>query len=1216
MSKGKRLLTILLVIFCISALLAFVSCQKDDDNSVDSSSQSSSEIDGDSSSSGDSSSTGDSSSSSTVDPEPIDAVLIDEIPQSAIKTIATAGDKTAKASWVVEYTQDGIKFVAYVEDNTIFAEGDNMFANDGIELLISKVQRVKGYSDGAISVSVDVNGEITVKNLKTKATVVDSGVTAEADNFTLDNQTIAGYMLTVTVPYAQTEVTYENKDLAVVFGLTNANDAITLTSVYDKTFGADDQNVHTFVAVGENGTFSANPYVQFGMTWGTVNDVLVASSVWNIDGDDGTADATISSSSVDNKDNLIYMRNSNSLNYYMEAKFSVTALLNSEKWGKFGLTVTSEDGANGFFYYVDAAAAEGTAINENSIRLGYNNRAGVGAWAGNWQDIGAISGENVTSAAYQNNNYVTLGVYRQNGVFKLYVNGTYVKTVSCGIGHEEDAYVGIASFNITMSVKDYTITTDAEDLADKKIVQQSIDYLFIGDSYIDTAFWYTWKNTFGSLKAANEGVGGTQTAYWINMINTLQVKYSTKNVIMHIGVNDIDNGASVVDTANNIGKLFTMLSEAFPNVNIYYAGLAHNMMFPQYWGAYDQVNAAVSAVASTNEKLNFIDMNAIITANSEGNTYQWFAPDGLHYGLDGYAAFDKAICEAIGVEREVANYGMGSVTVDGAPAYSYSSGWKFEENGIIHNTGKYESQLYFSDIYAADFYAEVKISIAGTNYPDDLPKAGLAFRSQKGMWFWYIDLAKAANNNGTYYNNGWAQVVARPEVAKKDWQWPGCWSALNWIYNNQYPNEYPNGVSFDYNTDHSYITLAIAKVGKDAWFISDGKVVNVLNGIFETDEKVAASVVNFNMDMYVKDAVTITNATDLRAKLDSFKIYDRTKTIDGDMSDWTDDELANAHVIPATDGREIKVYATLADDGVYLFYDAIHNSYVSNLGDWWLNTNVEFRLDPDGKQRFASANGQGSFWTFAAAAVTDFKFVTVTENGKQHTRAEVFVSYAMIDGFDRDAASINAGFAWKTGGETGSLWDSGDFWYVAEADPGVRSIVITKKGIAKTNAALRTIDGDAADWADDTFIDFSTTGDFSAIGFGQYSAFLGNDGLYMFYKINASSLNVGTTFIGGDWWRNVNLEIMATANMAHSRLMVYGGKLYHTGWVTDAAMTYTHTDSGDTWYVEIFVENSKLIGVTADTQSVEILVGGQLHPFGWRQLVWVGENTPVTINKK
>ena len=1194
MSKGKRLLTILLVIFCISALLAFVSCQKDDDNSVDSSSQSSSEIDGDSSGSEDSSSTGDSSSSSTVEPEPIDAVLIDEIPKSAIKTIATAGDKAAKASWVVEYMQDGIKFVAYVEDDTIFADGDNMFANDGIELLISKVQRVKGYSDGAISVSVDVNGAMTVKNLKTSTTVADSGVTAEAVNFTLDNQTIAGYMLTVTVPYAQTEVTYENKDLAVVFGLTNANDAITLTSVYDKTFGADNQNVHTFVAVGENGTFSANPYVQFGMTWGTVNDVLVASSVWNIDGDDGSAEAHISSSDVDNKDNVIYMRNSNTLNYYMEAKFSVTALLNGEKWGKFGITVTSEDGANGFFYYVDAAAKEGTAINENSIRLGYNNRAGVGAWASNWQDIGAISGENLTSAVYQNNNYVTLGVYRQNGVFKLYVNGTYVKTVSCGIGHEEDAYVGIASFNITMNVKDYTITTDAEDLADKKIVQQSIDYLFIGDSYIDTAFWYTWENTFGSLKAANEGVGGTQTAYWLDMVNTLEVKYKTKNVIMHIGVNDIDNGASVVDTANNIGKLFTRLSEVFPNVNIYYAGLAHNMMFPQYWGAYDQVNAAVSAVASTNEKLNFIDMNAIITANSEGNTYQWFAPDGLHYGLDGYAAFDKAICNAIGVEREVANYGMGSVTVDGAPAYSYSSGWKFEENGIIHNTGKYESQLYFSDIYAADFYAEAKISIAGTNHPDDLPKAGLAFRSQKGLWFWFIDLAKVANNNGEYYNNGWSQVVLRPEVAKKDWQWAGCWSEFNWIYNNQYLSAYPNGVSFDYNTDHSYITLAIAKVGKDVWFISEGKVVNVLRGIFETDEKVAASVVNFNMDMYVKDAVTITNATDLRAKLDSLQIYEQTKTVDGDMSDWTEEQLTNPVVIPATDGREVKVYATLASDGLYLFYDVIHNNYVSNLGEWFNNTNIEFRL-PDGKQRFASANGQTSRWTFdATATITDFKFVTVTENGKHHTKVEVFISYSMIENFDRDATSMNAGFAWKTGGETGSAWAGGDFWYVPEADPVMRNIIVTRNGI-KT-ATLRTIDGDAVDWANSTFSDFGC-------GNGQYSAFLGADGLYAFYKLSAPSIAVSNANVEGNWWQNVNLEFFGNANTHAAKIMLFNGKLYHTGYVTDAAMKYTHTDDGDTLYIEFFVANEHLININSESESVTVDIGGQLHPNGWRDFM-------------
>lgn len=79
MSKGKRLLTILLVVFCISALFAFVSCGIGDKDSVDSSLQSSSEINDDSSSSGGS---GDSSGSSgTEQPdEPIDAVFLEEIP--------------------------------------------------------------------------------------------------------------------------------------------------------------------------------------------------------------------------------------------------------------------------------------------------------------------------------------------------------------------------------------------------------------------------------------------------------------------------------------------------------------------------------------------------------------------------------------------------------------------------------------------------------------------------------------------------------------------------------------------------------------------------------------------------------------------------------------------------------------------------------------------------------------------------------------------------------------------------------------------------------------------------------------------------------------------------------------------------------------------------------------------------------------------------------
>ena len=80
------------------------------------------------------------------------------------------------------------------------------------------------------------------------------------------------------------------------------------------------------------------------------------------------------------------------------------------------------------------------------------------------------------------------------------------------------------------------------------------------------------------------------------------------------------------------------------------------------------------------------------------------------------------------------------------------------------------------------------------------------------------------------------------DTIKRDWDWGGCFGAYQWTYNNQYPDKYANGVSYDYKTDGSFKTMAIAKVGADLWFIADGKVVNCLIGVMGADTKAAVSV--------------------------------------------------------------------------------------------------------------------------------------------------------------------------------------------------------------------------------------------------------------------------------------------------------------------------------------------------------------------------------------
>ena len=76
---------------------------------------------------------------------------------------------------------------------------------------------------------------------------------------------------------------------------------------------------------------------------------------------------------------------------------------------------------------------------------------------------------------------MTLGIYRQGSAYKLYANGEFISMISSDIGEDEEAYVGLASFNITMKVKDYSLETDPNNLGDYEIVVEEKDYLFVGD---------------------------------------------------------------------------------------------------------------------------------------------------------------------------------------------------------------------------------------------------------------------------------------------------------------------------------------------------------------------------------------------------------------------------------------------------------------------------------------------------------------------------------------------------------------------------------------------------------------------------------------------------------------------------------------------------------------------------------------------------------------
>lgn len=949
-----------------------------------------------------------------------------------------------------------------------------------------------------------------------------------------------------------------------------------------------------------------------GETWGDGGAGLPRTENWDVSHDVSTEQVPYIDmpTSKANTDNNIYMPATKGQNrFYAETKITVKGaekMANGSYDGypKFGVIVYSADGSRGVLFYVDAISNEAApAINGNSVNLGYNVRTN-----GNWSSWNTIPGKTVgaNSGVYQNDQYVTLGIYRQGIVFSLVYNGEVITTLyNAGIKENEDVYFGIVSFNLLLKAKEYKLETNEANLEKYKVdtsKKVDVDYLFCGDSYIDTAFFQTWKDAFGSLNAINLGVGGTKVEYWQDQLVTQLTHYNPKNIIIHIGVNNLDDaGESDEAVIKKLDALFKGFKQEWPNVNIYYISIVDNVQFHQFVEKYEKVNEWVQK-----QDVHFIDMRPHITKSNGAADLMWFY-DGLHYSAPGYALLVREIGEALGLNNLVvaAQDGLGTLTADGALYLAPSAVFKAQGEG--EDTVWYanqaqplvESILPIEGAYGANVYAEAKLSIVSDPHKAQWGKAGLSIMSKTGTYYYFIDL-NSINNPNDVYTNHYAALVWRPEKLNgwtKDWEWNNIQPHFN-NSENGYTN-LGNDVKFDYKNGQGFITLGVAKVGSKLYFTAEGHVVGLpVQSAFAADEKVAISVLNFNMEMYAKDGYATTVLDEIYAKAPA--AHGSSKTIDGDLSDWTATEKTNPFRIPVDDGRSITVYAYMDEYGVNIFYDIVHNKYTQkgrldggNYSHWWESTNIEFRLGgdtfagADGGQWLASVNGQRN------TDEASFKTETL-ENGKYHTTFEIFVSYVNIAGYDYNSDYIPAAFAYKTEGETGCGFVSGDLMFAGGGigyDWPWRAGEITKTGFR--TGTMRTIDGNLSDWAE---ADFKDAVHSVALTEAKYAAFLGTDGLYVALRIKGTGINVTSTFTeeNGGWWKNSNVEFFNDDDaMVHwtGRVMAFGGEVYHCGFTTDAGMK-ANQDSSEVCF-EIFISNRWLKGT--DQSPMKIAFGGRLY---------------------
>lgn len=174
--------------------------------------------------------------------------------------------------------------------------------------------------------------------------------------------------------------------------------------------------------------------------------------------------------------------------------------------------------------------------------------------------------------------------------------------------------------------------------------------LFVGASTFQ--FWRVKHNidedfqtAFAGYDVANVGISGTQAREWRSLRKSLIDPYEPENIVMHLGLNDIDdNNEDGKGAANHVMTLCEDIWNKFPNCNIYCCSLVRcTGTFASKWTYHNEFNEIMKNNAQNIAKLHYLDIMGIF-----GDDYDnYHQPDGLHLNTAAYEIIKNLIKETV-----------------------------------------------------------------------------------------------------------------------------------------------------------------------------------------------------------------------------------------------------------------------------------------------------------------------------------------------------------------------------------------------------------------------------------------------------------------------------------------------------------------------------------------------------------------------------------------
>ena len=391
--------------------------------------------------------------------------------------------------------------------------------------------------------------------------------------------------------------------------------------------------------------------------------------------------------------------------------------------------------------------------------------------------------------------------------------------------------------------KNYTyvgIENDGTLVNNVKKYYNNVDYLFIGDSWMDVWFWPTFDTDFGDYNAINLGIGGTKGEDWVARLDVIK-KFNPKNLILRIGTNDINVGGQTAEgVGNEIVGLCKLLHSHLPNMYIYFLSIDPCIGHAVHWNnGNDKIaNSIVERFALETDYVTYQDFTEKLVDENNDLISSMYCADSCHLSTMGYATYVKVMYEMLGL-------GWNECSIFGdSGKFSHTLGFSIGNSNQTTNDAYGEQHIYFKDFSSLEFYAEFELTTHKVYNNDAWPKFGIRMSNGNLSHILYID--GLANLNGSY-------VGITSSVKHNSYDW-----------NNKPTNDvYVNNL---YYTNGSFVKLGVLRTnGVIYFFVNDVCTLSFKDNVSNT--KMALGAFAFNTSITVRNGMVSDSVEVISEKL-------------------------------------------------------------------------------------------------------------------------------------------------------------------------------------------------------------------------------------------------------------------------------------------------------------------------------------------------------------